>query len=171
MRLVPVALLALLAVACARPPERVPVPTYVLTAEPRSLDPALSTDVPTGEVSALLYETLVRYDLDGRAVPGLALRWDTSADGRTYTFHLDPTARFHDLRPVRAADLGPPAVVERNQIVGLAYRSGGLAILTEGRALARGGVGDVIRVMNLASRATVTGTIGPDGLVAVGPQF
>jgi len=105
MRLVSFALLALLAVACARPPERVPVPTYVLTAEPRSLDPALSTDVPTGEVSALLYETLVRYDLDGRAVPGLALRWDTSADGRAYTFHLDPTARFHDLRPVRAADV------------------------------------------------------------------
>lgn len=74
-------------------------------------------------------------------------------------------------RPVRAADLGPPAVVERNQIVPLAYRSGSLTILTEGRALARGGVGDVIRVMNLASRATVSGLIGPDGLIDVGPQF
>lgn len=74
-------------------------------------------------------------------------------------------------RPVRAADLGPPAVVERNQIVPLTYRSGSLAILTEGRALTRGGVGDVIRVMNLSSRATVTGTIGPDGLVDVAPQF
>ncbi len=74
-------------------------------------------------------------------------------------------------RPVRAADLGPPALVERNQIVALAYRSGGLAILTEGRALARGGVGDVIKVMNLSSRATVTGQIGPDGRVDVGPQF
>ena len=74
-------------------------------------------------------------------------------------------------RPVRAADLGPPAVVERNQIVPLTYRSGSLTILTEGRALTRGGVGDVIRVMNLSSRATVTGTIGPDGLVDVAPQF
>lgn len=73
-------------------------------------------------------------------------------------------------RPVLAANLGPPAIIERNQIVSLVYRSGGLAILTEGRALARGGVGDVIRVMNLSSRATVTGTIGPDGLVDVGPQ-
>ena len=73
-------------------------------------------------------------------------------------------------RPVRAVDLGPPALVERNQIVALAYRSGSLAILTEGRALARGGAGDVIRVMNLSSRVTVTGQIGPDGLVEVGPQ-
>jgi len=73
-------------------------------------------------------------------------------------------------RPVRAADLGPPAIVERNQIVMLTYRTGGLAILTDGRALNRGGVGDVIRVMNLTSRTTVTGQIGPDGLVDVGPQ-
>ena len=103
MRVASAALLVVFCAACARPPERVPVPTYMLTAEPRSLDPALSTDVPTGEVSALLYETLIRYDVDGRPVPGLATRWETSPDGRSYTFHLDPAARFHDGRPVRAA--------------------------------------------------------------------
>ncbi len=74
-------------------------------------------------------------------------------------------------RPVRAQDLGPPAIVERNQLVGLIYRAGSLAILTEGRALARGGVGDEIRVMNLSSRTTVTGLIGPDGRVIVGPNL
>ena len=74
-------------------------------------------------------------------------------------------------RPVRAADLGPPAIVERNQIVALSYRRDGLAIVTEGRARARGSAGDVIRVMNLSSRVTVTGLIQPDGLVDVGMQF
>lgn len=72
-------------------------------------------------------------------------------------------------RPIRPADLGPPAIVERNQIVPLAYRAGPLSILTEGRALARGGAGDTIRVMNLASRSTVSGRIRADGTVAVGP--
>jgi len=72
-------------------------------------------------------------------------------------------------RPIRPGDLGAPAIVERNQIVPLTYRNGTLSILTEGRALARGGVGDLIRVMNLASRSTVTGLIGPDGTVVVGP--
>jgi len=72
-------------------------------------------------------------------------------------------------RPIRPGDLGAPAIVERNQIVPLTYRTGTLSILTEGRALARGGVGDLIRVMNLASRSTVTGLIGPDGTVVVGP--
>ena len=74
-------------------------------------------------------------------------------------------------RPILAADLGPPTVVDRNQIVPLVYQSGALAILTEGRALARGGVGDMIRVMNLASRSTVSGRIAANGAVLVGPNF
>ena len=72
-------------------------------------------------------------------------------------------------RPIRPGDLGPPAMVERNQIVALSYRAGGLYIDTEGRALARGGTGEVIRVMNLASRSTVSGRIMPDGRIEVGP--
>jgi flagella basal body P-ring formation protein FlgA len=72
-------------------------------------------------------------------------------------------------RPILPDQIGPPAVVERNQIVGLAFIAGGLAITTEGRALARGGVGDVIRVLNLASRNTVQGQVMPDGTVRVSP--
>lgn len=72
-------------------------------------------------------------------------------------------------RPIRQADLGPSAIIARNQIIALAYTAGGLTILTEGRALARGGVGDVIEVMNLSSRNKVLGQIGPDGVVRVGP--
>lgn len=72
-------------------------------------------------------------------------------------------------RPVSLDDLGPPAIVERNEIVPLAYSRGGLQILSEGRALARGGVGEVIRVMNLASRTTIQGRVTTEGLVIVGP--
>ena len=74
-------------------------------------------------------------------------------------------------RPIRASDLGQSAVVERNQIIPLAYVAGGLTILTEGRALSRGGVGAVIDVMNLASRTTVSAEIGADGVARVGPNF
>lgn len=70
-------------------------------------------------------------------------------------------------RPIRPEDIGPPALVERNQIVTLAFETGGLSIHAEGRALARGGVGDVIRVMNLGSRSTVSGTVMPDGRITV----
>lgn len=71
-------------------------------------------------------------------------------------------------KPVRPGDLGPPTLVDRNQFVTLIYLSGGLAISTEGRALARGSEGDEVRVMNLGSRNTVSGRIGPDGAVYVG---
>lgn len=71
-------------------------------------------------------------------------------------------------RPVRPGDIAAAAVVERNQIVALAYRQNGLSILTEARALARGAPGDIIDVLNLSSRSKVAGQIGPDGTVYVG---
>ncbi|WP_374430787.1 flagellar basal body P-ring formation chaperone FlgA [Tabrizicola sp.] len=81
---------------------------------------------------------------------------------------LEARVSIYAGKPVRAGDLGPPTLVERNQLVTLVYLSGGLAISTEGRALSRGSEGDEVRVMNLGSRNTVTGRIGPDGAVYVG---
>lgn len=72
-------------------------------------------------------------------------------------------------RPIRAADLVPPALVERNQLVTLLFRRGNLQITAEGRALSRGGSGARIRVMNLQSRSTVTGEVGADGQITVIP--
>lgn len=80
---------------------------------------------------------------------------------------LEARVTLYAGRPIGQGDVGPPALVERNQTVALVYRSGGLSILTEGKALARGAVGEAIRVMNLTSRATVTGTVAPDGSVIV----
>lgn len=70
-------------------------------------------------------------------------------------------------RPIRQGDIGPPAVVERNQIVSLVYDRGGIIISTEGRALDRAGPGDLIRVMNLTSRTSVSAWISPDGVAFV----
>ena len=70
-------------------------------------------------------------------------------------------------RPIMVDQIGPPAIVSRNQIVGLFINGGGLKIVTEARALERGGVGDIVRVMNLNSRATVVGQVQPDGTVEV----
>jgi ABC-type transport system substrate-binding protein len=78
---------------------------YFFTYDPRSLDPALSTDVPTGEVVALLFDNLTQFDVDAQLTPGLARAWETDASGRKYTFHLRTDAVFHDGRPIRAADV------------------------------------------------------------------
>ncbi|HEV7366164.1 MAG TPA: ABC transporter substrate-binding protein [Gemmatimonadales bacterium] len=78
---------------------------YYFTYDPRSLDPALSTDVPTGEVVSLLFDNLTQFDPDAQLKPGLARSWDTDVLGRTYTFHLRKDAAFHDGRPIKAADV------------------------------------------------------------------
>ncbi|MCK0095776.1 flagellar basal body P-ring formation protein FlgA [Yoonia sp. F2084L] len=70
-------------------------------------------------------------------------------------------------RPIQMGNVGAPAVVERNQLVPLYYNNNGLIISTEGRALGRAGPGDRIRVMNTASRTTVSATIGSDGAAYV----
>jgi oligopeptide transport system substrate-binding protein len=69
----------------------------------RSLDPSISTDVPAAHVLDDLFEGLMRLDQRGEPAAGVASRWESSADGRTWTFHLRE-ARWSNGDPVRAAD-------------------------------------------------------------------
>jgi ABC-type transport system substrate-binding protein len=78
---------------------------YYETYDPRSLDPALSTDVPTGEMVTLLFDGLTQFDPNGRLLPGLADRWRAERNGQRYVFHLRPGVKFHDGRVVVAADV------------------------------------------------------------------
>ena len=96
-----------------------------------------------------------------RTIPG-ALQSPEQAVG------LEARVVLYAGRPIRDGDVGPPAIIERNQIVTLLYRRGGLIIAADARALDRAGVGDRLRVMNLASRSTVSGTVLPDGTISVG---
>lgn len=70
-------------------------------------------------------------------------------------------------RPILAADLGPPLLVARNATVTMRYSVGGLQISAEGRALDRGGEGEVVRVLSKASKTVVTGRVAADGSVLV----
>ncbi|TAG23451.1 MAG: flagella basal body P-ring formation protein FlgA [Rhodobacterales bacterium] len=81
---------------------------------------------------------------------------------------LETRVAIYAGRPVLQSDLGSPTLVQRNQVVSLVYLAGSLAISAEGRALSRGSEGETVRVINLASRTTVSGRIGPDGAVYVG---
>lgn len=80
---------------------------------------------------------------------------------------LETRVTIYAGRPILPDQLGRPAIVERNQILPLRFRSGGLSIQTEGRSLDRGGVGDTIRVMNLHSKTTLNATITADGSAEV----
>jgi oligopeptide transport system substrate-binding protein len=56
--------------------------------EPATLDAHRCQEVACGNVLRDLYEGLVAEGADGSVIPGIAERWETSADGSTWTFHL-----------------------------------------------------------------------------------
>ncbi len=69
------------------------------------LDPHLAGSLGDIQVLSALFEGLVGEDPQTLApVPGVASRWDISADGLVYTFHLRPDARWSDGHPIQAED-------------------------------------------------------------------
>ena len=75
------------------------------TYDPRSLDPALSTDVPTGRAVSYVFDGLTRFTPDAKLVPSLAERWEISPDGKTYTFHLRSGVHFQNGAPFAARNV------------------------------------------------------------------
>ena len=89
--------------ACDGPSRRADL-VFINGAEPETLDPGIITGQPEGRVVNALFEGLCAYDESGRAVPGVAESWEISPDGKHYTFHIRPDARWSDGRPLVAGD-------------------------------------------------------------------
>lgn len=90
------------------------------------------------------------------------------AAGRIAEFiGLETRRAIYKGRPVVEADLGPPTLVHRNDVVVMTFTDGGLGIRTEGRALDSGGAGEVVRVLNLNSRQPVRAVVAGTGRVEV----
>jgi oligopeptide transport system substrate-binding protein len=74
-------------------------------AEPADLDPQVSTVFTDYLIMISLFEGLTIIDeATSQAGPGAAERWDISADGLTYTFHLRENGRWSNGDPVTAQD-------------------------------------------------------------------
>ena len=76
-----------------------------LYVDPPTLDPHLTTDATSARIIVEVFGGLVTIDPDLNIVADLAESWDISDDGRVYTFHLRPDAKFHDGKPVTADDV------------------------------------------------------------------
>jgi flagella basal body P-ring formation protein FlgA len=68
---------------------------------------------------------------------------------------------------IRNADLAKPDLVTRDQAVTLIYETSGLYLTLRGKAIEGGTEGDVVNVINLQSKRTVSGVIVGRGQVAV----
>jgi flagella basal body P-ring formation protein FlgA len=69
--------------------------------------------------------------------------------------------------PLKVADLVKPDLVQRDQGVTLIYQTAGIYLTTRGKALDNGTEGDVVNVLNLQSKRTVTGVVTGRGQVTI----
>ena len=73
---------------------------------PKSLNAWLDSNSFSGAVSGLMFEPLVDlHSTEDRPVGVLAESWEISDDKKTFTFHLNPAAKWSDGKPVVAADV------------------------------------------------------------------
>ncbi len=80
----------------------------ILSQFPASLRPEgeNSSSVYNQMIKAVVYETLLeQHPADNRDVPALATHWKISPDKMTYTFRIDPEARFSNGNPVTSEDV------------------------------------------------------------------
>ncbi len=82
--------------------------TLIETVDPITLDPQRMSYQQDFRLCYALYEGLLRWDTmseDFHVLPALARAWEISPDLLTYTFHLEPSARWSSGAPVTAHDL------------------------------------------------------------------
>ncbi|HEY8903696.1 MAG TPA: ABC transporter substrate-binding protein, partial [Chthoniobacterales bacterium] len=73
---------------------------------PKSLNSWLDTNEFAITVSGLMFEPLLTMDSTTNDPVGvLASSWEISPDKKTYTFHIDPRAKWSDGQPVTAEDV------------------------------------------------------------------
>jgi len=71
--------------------------------EPKSLDPHFVDALNESNIIGDMLMGLTTLDAAGHPIPGAAVKWDASADGKTWTFHLRDHL-WSDGTPVTAAD-------------------------------------------------------------------
>jgi peptide/nickel transport system substrate-binding protein len=80
--------------------------TVAFTDPVDSLNPFVGYDADSYELWDLMYDYMVGYSMkDLSPVPALATKWETSADGKTWTFHIRDGVKWNDGVPLTAADI------------------------------------------------------------------
>jgi dipeptide transport system substrate-binding protein len=78
---------------------------YCSEGSPENFYPGVNTTGTSFDATEQIYDNIVDFERGGtKVVPGLAEKWDISADGTVYTFHLRKNAKWHsnkNFKPTR----------------------------------------------------------------------
>jgi len=76
-----------------------------LSVDPPDLNPFLQSGGAAERVKTAVYDSLLRYKMNGEVVPALAESWEILDDNKTYIFHLRPNVHFHNGELLTAEDV------------------------------------------------------------------
>ncbi|QHO78111.1 flagella basal body P-ring formation protein FlgA [Bradyrhizobium sp. CCBAU 051011] len=93
----------------------------------------------------------------------------TDAATRDRAVGMQARRQLRAAQAIKTADLAKPDLVQRDQNVTLIYETTGIYLTMRGKALDNGTEGDVVSVMNLQSKRTVSGTVIGRGQVSITP--
>jgi flagellar basal body P-ring formation protein FlgA len=91
------------------------------------------------------------------------------AAARDRTVGMQARRQLRAGQAIRTADLAKPDLVQRDQNVMLVYEAPGVYLTMRGKALDNGTEGDVVNVMNVQSKRTLSGTVIGRGQVSISP--
>jgi flagella basal body P-ring formation protein FlgA len=91
----------------------------------------------------------------------------TDPAAREQALGMQMRRSIHAGQPLRMADLVKPDLVQRDQAVTIIFQTAGLYLTTRGKALDNGTEGDVVSVLNIQSKRTVTGTVTGRGQITI----
>ena len=94
---------------------------YGNASEPQDIDPHMVTGVPEHHLITTFSEGLVSEDPQTNVVPGVAEKWEISADGLVYTFHFRANAKWSNGDPVTAMDFVQSYQRELTPAIGSQY--------------------------------------------------
>ncbi|SMF67949.1 flagella basal body P-ring formation protein FlgA [Tistlia consotensis] len=144
---------------------------------PETGQPTIRMPISGRAVQLVEVPVLLRRVADNEIISSGDVGWETRRADRLGSnlltdpkdiIGLSPKRSLRAGEPVRAGDLRPPVLVERNSLVTMRLKAANMVLTAQGRALDDGGQGSVVRVVNLKSNTIVQATVAEAGVVDVG---
>jgi len=145
------------------------------TADGKPLPPASLTgrydemvDIPTLKHRIGSGEIITADDIEMQPYKRQRLREETVTDA-DQLIGKAPKRTISANRPIRQREVVAPSVVSKGETVAVIYKNNAMEIRTLGEALQDGGQGDIIRIRNQDSHATIQAQIVDKGLARILP--
>mgnify|MGYP003393036618 CR=1 FL=1 len=108
-------------------------------------------------------------DVEMRKFPQVRIYKDTINDIASLVGST-PVRGISAGRPIRRSEVAPPALIKKNALVQMRYKTESMEITTAGQAMTDGAKGDVIEVRNVASKKIARAVVAESNVVDVMAQ-